>query len=111
MGAVMINDEAFVDIRGCTLRAGGGGSALVAGNAAHGASMSMLHSRVHGRPWHAEWGGVMAEADEADAQQEGDGLPLFLGTWTDRGRIKDPDPDDVVRYIRRYRGLRYRGLM
>lgn len=101
MGAVMINDEAFFDIRGCTLRAGPAGSALVAGNCAHGASMSVSHSRVYGRPWHAEWGGVMAEADEVDGQQEGDGLPLFLGTWTDRGRIKDPDPDDVVRYIRR----------
>jgi hypothetical protein len=101
VGAVMVNDEAFFDIRGCTLRASPSGSALVAGNGANGASMSISHTRVYGRPWHAEWGGVMAEADEVDGQQEGDGLPLFLGTWTDRGRIKDPDPDDVVRYIRR----------
>ena len=101
VGAVMLSDEASVDVRGCTLRAAAGGAALVAGNGAHGASLCMSHSRVHGRPWHAEWGGMMAEADEVDGQQEGDGLPLFLGTWTDRGRVKDPDPDDVVRYIRR----------
>eukprot|EP00961_Rhodomonas_salina_P053855 723003-Rhodomonas_salina.1 len=63
--------------------------------------MELYDNVVCGRVWHDEWGGEVHEANEE--VKIGDDLPLFLGTWTDRGRIPDLDPDDVQRYVRRVR--------
>lgn len=65
------------------------------------ASMELIGNVVHGRVWHDSWGGQVLEAEKEE--KLGDGLPLFLGTWTDRGRIPDPDATDVERYVRRVR--------
>jgi len=41
---------------------------------------------------------------QRDMEEElGDGQPMFLGTWTDRGRIADADALDKQRYVRRVR--------
>ena len=41
---------------------------------------------------------------QRDMEEElGDGQPMFLGTWNDRGRIADADLLDKQRYVRRVR--------
>eukprot|EP00960_Hanusia_phi_P072965 767912-Hanusia_phi.AAC.6 len=99
IGGLMVDEEAKMTVQACLIK--DNKSAFVAGNEAHLAVMEIYDSVIHGRPWHDAWGGEIIEADrEVDY---GDGLPMFLGTWTDRGRIPDPDPTDVERYVRRVR--------
>jgi hypothetical protein len=86
-------------VQSCLLR--DNRAALVAGKEPLLAYMELMGNVVHGRVWHDSWGGQILEAEKEE--KLGDGQPLFLGTWTDRGRIPDPDPTDVERYVRRVR--------
>lgn len=99
VGGLLVNEEAQMTVQSCLLR--DNMAALVAGTEAFLASMELVGNVVHGRVWHDGWGGHLLQADKPD--EVGDGLPLFLGTWTDRGRIPDADPEDVWRYVRRVR--------
>jgi hypothetical protein len=99
VAALLVNEEAHMTAESCLLR--DNKSALAAGKEPLLASMTLVGNVVHGRVWHDSWGGQVLEADKEE--EMGDGQPLFLGTWTDRGRIPDPDATDVERYVRRVR--------
>jgi hypothetical protein len=99
VGAVLVNEEASMRVETCLLR--DNACALVAGKEAMLASLHVVGNVIHGRVWHDSWGGQVVEGNKEEPHP--DGLPLFLGTWTDRGRIGDPDPSDVERYVRRVR--------